>query len=712
MGFLCKEECAKLRRLVQTERSHSNWRAEIARAVRLQFLASAICVYLELLGSAYDFFWLGLLPGQLLGIAIGTLVYFVLLSGVGVGLTSALATRSRLTVSLVLGSIDIAILVAFFFAQPIKYPVGTEQPDPVPRAFIVAAIAFVIAMTTLSHRWDDGSAKAKSWFGAVFVSLALGCCALLLGPRVFIRPETRVIFSVALSFATIAAALVAGTFWVTWCARRSRGVLFALAPYFVVCVLLPVVLRWGPEVISDGERSRKQNLLLLTSDTLRTDILSVYGGPVNAPNVQKLADRATHFDYHYSLAPWTLPSFSGLFSSRYPLSLTPNTEHKLLEFEVGSFYRLAPYLLPKGATLLGQELMKRGYSTAAYCTNPTVSALKWLKKGFDSWEVTGVVQLDGPRGPLALFSSLANLISPVWPGARTVRPIDYTVLLTRYVKDFLRHHRSQPFFIWAHFMDPHTPYDPPSRFRTEPFTNDNLPYPPPGAKLDENLVRSLHQAEVAYVDEQLGIIMNEVDRLGLRDNTYMIFSSDHGEELFEHGKFGHGMTLFEEQVRVPLLIAGPGIRHALVKTPISAIDLIPTLAELAHVPSQPAWRGRGFAATLTKGVPLKARVVFFQGTGLLPKPPEPLQGLRRGNFKLIRGMNSGKLRLYDLKRDSRELRDIAPAAPGIIRILEPELTAWRQSFPESIGMFHLLRKESIEPNTKAIQNLKALGYVE
>lgn len=261
-------------------------------------------------------------------------------------------------------------------------------------------------------------------------------------------------------------------------------------------------------------------------------------------------------------------------------------------------------------------------------------------------------------------------------------------------------------------MDPHTPYDPPGRFRTEPFTNDNLPYPPPGAKLDKNLVRSLHQAEAAYVDEQLGIIMNELDRLGLADNTYVIFSSDHGEELFEHGRFGHGMTLFEEQVRVPLLIAGPGVRHALIKTPVSAIDLIPTLAELTHVPSQPAWRGRSFARVLSNGIPLEARVIFYQGTGLLPKPKEPLQGLRHGRYKLIRGMNSGKLKLYDLINDPAERRDIASIAPATVSALERQLTIWRQSFPESIGMFHLLRKESLKPNQKAIQNLKALGYVE
>lgn len=697
---------------MQTKRSHSNRQAEITRAIRLQVLVAATCVYLELLGSAYTFFWLGLLPGELYGIATGSLIYLGLLTGAGVVLTGALADRSRLSVSLVLGFVNSAILVAFFFAQPIKYPAGAEEPDQIPRAFIVAATIFIIAITALSHLWDERREDVKGWFWMASASLVLGCCALLLGPRAFILPETRVLFSVIFSFAFIVVALIAGTFWTSWCARRRRGLSFAITPYFVVFILLSVGLRWGPEMISGGERSQKHNLLLITSDTLRTDVLSVYGGPVNAPNVQKLADRATHFDFHYSLAPWTLPSFSGLFSSRYPLSLTPNTEHKLLEFEVGSFDRLAPYMLPDGATLLGQELMKRGYRTAAYCTNPTVSTLKWLKKGFGNWEVTGVVQLDGPHGPLALFSSLANFVSPVWPDARTVRPIDYSVLVTRYVEDFLRHHRGQPFFLWVHFMDPHTPYDPPSRFRTEPFTNDNLPYPPSGAKLDKNMVRALYQAEVAYVDEQLGVIMNEIDRLGLGDNTYVVFSSDHGEELFEHGKFGHGMTLFEEQIRVPLLIAGPGIRRALIKKPISAIDLIPTLAELMHVPSQPAWQGRSLAATLTKGVPLKSRVVFFQGTGLLPKPPEPLQGLRRGDLKLIRGMNTGKMRLFDLKHDPKETRDIARAAPGIIETLEPILTIWRQSFPESIGMFHLLRKESVKPDPKVIRNLKALGYIE
>jgi hypothetical protein len=356
--------------------------------------------------------------------------------------------------------------------------------------------------------------------------------------------------------------------------------------------------------------------------------------------------------------------------------------------------------------------MKRGYTTAAYCTNPTVSSLKWLKKGFESWEVTGVVQLNGSYGPLAQFASLANLVSPIWPGSRVIRPIDYTVLVTRYVEDFLRHHRDQPFFLWAHFMDPHTPYDPPSRFRTEPFTNDNQPYPPKGAKLNKNIVRSLHQAEVAYVDEQLGIILNELERLGLKDNTYVIFSSDHGEELFEHGKFGHGMTLFEEQVRVPLIIAGPGIRHALIKTPVSAIDLIPTLAELTRVPSQPAWRGRSIASTLTEGMQISERPIFFQGTGLLPKPPEPLQGIRKGRFKLIRGMNSGKLRLYDLTLDPGERRDIASIGPVVVSELERQLTAWRQSFPESIGMFHLLQKKPVTPNPNTIQNLKALGYIE
>jgi arylsulfatase A-like enzyme len=325
-----------------------------------------------------------------------------------------------------------------------------------------------------------------------------------------------------------------------------------------------------------------------------------------------------------------------------------------------------------------------------------------------------------------LSPRVKTLFLSLFPSWFRERQIDSTDMLTRSAITFLRHYRREQFFLWVHLFDPHGPYDPPRRYRTGLARDAAGPwreYPPRPAPSDDELAnipfdrqqmaRDLYRGEIAYVDRAVGKILDELDRLELTEDTIVVFTSDHGEEMYDHGKRGHGFSLYEELLHIPLVLAGPGIASGRKETPVSTIHLIPTLADFMGIGPQPDWSGQSLRAVLrgddAADVPAYC---FASGTDWKTYPQEAVIA---GERKLIRAVGSDERQYYDLAGDPREQSDLSDQAVEEVTDLTTVLDAWTRQFPRTFAdaeELGLMRTKANETSREELEDaLRNLGYL-
>jgi arylsulfatase len=474
----------------------------------------------------------------------------------------------------------------------------------------------------------------------------------------------------------------------------------------------------APGSETSHEATAKPNIIFIVADALRADYLEPYGGSARHPALQKMASEGALFERCYAMAPWTPPSMSALFNAEYPPSLDPSRTQEDWQNDAWR------YRIDKDRQTLPERLSDAGYATGALMGNPAVHGMRGMHRGYQQTVHTQhLAFVRSPRFALLPFSH--DAIKAIFPNAITDRLNDSTAALTRYGLTFLRDHQEQPFFLWMHYMDPHDPYDPPARFRTR-----TGPWPvfcpfPPGDQwgcpqltgdfvLSEDeraYVQSLYEGETRYLDESIGKILGELERLGLSENTYICFTSDHGEELWDRDDWGHGQTLYEEQLRVPFIVKGPGVVAQKVGDSVSLIHMMRTLAEWAAVDPDPAWKGESLAPMLREvGESVPDEPSFAQATILRAKP-EPLQAVIDGEDKLIRGVASGDIRLYKLAEDPDELSDVASRYVGRAQALQDTVVRWLDTFP-SILSEPAEDDSAPQVSEEAIETLRSMGYLE
>jgi arylsulfatase A-like enzyme len=492
--------------------------------------------------------------------------------------------------------------------------------------------------------------------------------------------------------------------------RPAMGWSLALAGC-LIGVGMPAVAILRAEAPAPKRENQQPNILLITADTMRADYASLYGGPAPTPVLEELARRGARFDSAISLAPWTVPSLSGLFSSKYPPSVSSGVRGEERAQELTLYGQIPAYWLGEEGHSFPERVRDLGYDTAAFVSNFAMRKQRWLIDGFDRHLIMAPV-LEKLDGPFVKSPFLRSMLRSLWPSLYELRPFDYTRPVTELATGYLRSQKHRPFFLWAHYVDPHTPYDPPAEFRSMSGSFPFYPYEKQRHGWDErDYVRSLYAAEISYVDDSIGKVLRTLEALGLSDQTYVVFASDHGEELWDHAGFGHGHSMFDELLHVPLVIAGPGIATQTIAKTVSFIDLLPTMADWLGIAADPSWRGTSWAGALRRGsFPPGESPVFAQSTGVLPPPPEPLQAVILGRYKLIRGMESGTLRLYDRSADPLEQNNRAGAHPRIVAQMKAALDRWSKSFPVSFEVFAAEGQE-LEADPEMIENLKALGYL-
>jgi len=430
-------------------------------------------------------------------------------------------------------------------------------------------------------------------------------------------------------------------------------------------------------------RDPRPNLVLISMDTTRADRLSVYGYERDTtPVLRSFAEHATRFDSAYAASATTGPSHASLFTSLYPITHGVSKNGR----------RLA-----SGFETMAEVLAAEGYETGAVVSSYVLSARFGYGQGFESYD-EDFSQARTPSGVT------------LWEGKRIEGKFygraDDT---TRRALEWLGARRSpeKPFFLFVHYFDPHDPYAPPESFR---------PRFRPGREVALKLQREIffYDTLIAYMDQQIGVLFDRLSERGLDATTAIVILGDHGEGLMQHGHLYHGYQIYEEAVRVPLLVHWPRVlaEQRVLEAPVALVDLLPTVLDLVgsrH--DRGAMRGRSLAPRLRgeeSGDPNRPIFLYRRhydgekiGEDFFAKGEK--FGLRRGRFKLIDGPEEGTLELFDLEVDPGEKTNRARSDPERVKEMRAVLAQWK------------VRNARANPDAPALTDadrarLEALGY--
>ena len=422
------------------------------------------------------------------------------------------------------------------------------------------------------------------------------------------------------------------------------------------------------------------NVLLIVLDTVRADRLSLYGHfRDTTPNLKRLAERGVRFNQARAAASWTLPSHAAMFTGRWPSEL--DVERR------GWLDRAYP--------TLAERLRDAGHATAGFVANPFFCGWEsGLSRGFQHYDDYSI-----NPGEILRSSSVGWFLAR---GERRLqfllgRDVDSGVAqdidldfsrkdakeINREFLSWLSRNGSRPFFAFLNFFDAHDPYLlPPGvvpRFRAEPLTIPEMVLLRDWVRLDKSTITP-DQAKLAIdaydeclaeLDNQIGVLLDELEARGVLDDTLLILTSDHGEQFGEHGRFGHGLSLYDEETRVPLLIVPPNRASAgrVIDDPVSLADLPATVLDLLGLETGSPFPGGSLASTWTdRPQPISSayselRGRIDEGAGALDQENRDLartwQSVVADGFSYIRRGDAREL-LYNLAADPTQTTDLAP----------------------------------------------------
>jgi arylsulfatase A-like enzyme/Tfp pilus assembly protein PilF len=395
-------------------------------------------------------------------------------------------------------------------------------------------------------------------------------------------------------------------------------------------------------------RVENPNILLITVDTLRADRVGAYGYQrAKTPNLDALAAGGVLFENAITSVPLTLPSHTSVFTGTYPL------HHGVRN---NGNYRLAPE-----ATTMSEVFKQRGYTTAGFVASFVLDPRFGLAQGFDHYDADVQEVSDG-----------------AWYAER--RAADVT-------ESFLRWFRSRgqrPFFAWVHYWDPHMPYDPPEPYRS--------------ACADP------YDGEVAYVDAQIGVLLEALRSQGVLDRTLVIVASDHGEGFGDHVELGHGIFCYDETLHVVLIMASEEAlpRHRRISDRVNLVDLLPTVLDLTGIPIPREIQGTSLVP-LVKGERMSEREFYIESYYAAEDlGAAPVIGVVSGSYKFL---DLPRPELYDLKKDPEEHHNLASQD---VR----SLAKWRLKVEKLVKLYGestLPAKRQVSKSER--ERLASLGYL-
>ena len=396
---------------------------------------------------------------------------------------------------------------------------------------------------------------------------------------------------------------------------------------------------WGTPTLTIPGRKAPLAVIYLV-DTLRADHTGVYGyGRNTTPELDAFARDAVVFDRAIVHASWTKPSVASILTSRLP------GQHRAVQ--------LRDPLDPSSLTI-AERLDERGFATGAAIANSVIyGAESQFDRGFDVF--VGLHGEDDRRSKLT--------------GADVV--VDSAL-------GFLRSRQGMPTFLYVHTMDPHVPYAPPPPFDRmfEPFPTDDHPARDPRTDYKEPLDRERmigqYDGDVAFGDREFGRFVRELKAAGLYEDALVVFLADHGEEFLDHGLWLHGRSLFDELIRVPLVVKLPGNRGAgkRIAEQVQGVDIVPTVLEAMGAPLPKDLVGLPLQLTLAGGEKARPALAEISHRGFVA------HGVRTEADKYVRRFSPDDDELYfDLDHDPTERTNLAPGHPERVRFLKAQAEA-------------------------------------
>jgi len=395
---------------------------------------------------------------------------------------------------------------------------------------------------------------------------------------------------------------------------------------------------------------RRLNLVLVTIDTMRYDRMGCSGySKIDTRNLDSLAQRGALFENAVTDTPLTAPSHASIFTGLLPIETRVR--------DTGGFVLDASH--PTLATILRQ----RGWNTAAFVGSSVLNRHSGFDQGFAVYD---------DRMPK--------------PG-RGMLPGDYAerragVVVDRAIR-WLDSRADNPFFLWVHVFDPHSPYNPPSPFR-------------------EKYRGRLYDGEIAYTDQQLGRLFAAIAKRSPAGQTLTVMLSDHGEGLGEHGEYNHGVFVYDSTLRIVFLLAGPGVPAGLrVRQQARTIDVLPTVLTLMGIPAPDGVAGTSLTPAFS-GQEVPTQYAYMET--LYPKINmgwAELRGIRTSRWKYVR---APRPELYDLLHDPGEKDNIARSHFSEVQELQSRLNTVIGS-----GRVEKVQTRMVDPLT--MEQLRSLGYV-
>ncbi|MFZ1400427.1 MAG: sulfatase [Candidatus Promineifilaceae bacterium] len=452
----------------------------------------------------------------------------------------------------------------------------------------------------------------------------------------------------------------------------------------------------------------RPNIILLTVDTLRADMLGYagYQRPIT-PNIDRFAAQSVRFRQAITAGSWTQAAFPGILTSTY-----------------ASMYGgcLGPLSTERPSPI--KSLVENGYQTAAFSTSPLLSKTygyhHHIKHFVDLLPTEKAPFLFGLKGGQPLLRTpwvhrLAQLFGQNW---RPPKVYPTAAELNEVAIQWLEAHQGEPFFAWLHYMDVHWPYH-----LEETLTQPNEIaaawqdlahlhevnwYGLPVSAAQKARYVNLYEQAVAYCDAQIGKLLAHLANSGLAENSVIILVSDHGEEFLERKHWGHvEINLYDEILNVPLIIHVPGVAGQVVEQQVSTLDIMPTVLELANCTPPDGMLGTSLSP-LWQGNPAgyNAEVALSERW----RDDVHKIAVRSARFKYIWDREKPEeIELYDLVVDPNETNNLAAQQPKVVAhmhgYVQAQLQRMRDTSPAAMVA---------EPDLDAeiIARLRGLGYVE
>lgn len=414
-------------------------------------------------------------------------------------------------------------------------------------------------------------------------------------------------------------------------------------------------------------KPKKTSVVFIMIDTLRADHLGTYGYVRStSPHIDAFAKESIVYDYAVASAPWTPPAVASMFTGLYPIShgVVPPNDRELA--------RQDGTALASEFQTLAEIFKENGYSTLGVSPNPWISEEFNFHQGFDSFLFR--LRVDAAR----VVKEGIELLSKSKEGGK-------------------------PFFLYLHFLDPHEPLNPPERY------NEIIAAEPKITGYEESEAKKidLYDAEIRFTDQKIGEFFSYLKSEGLYDEVAIVLVADHGEQFMEHGHQGHGLQLYDTELRVPFMFKPPRMKEGKrVGITANTIDIFPTVLEMAQIPvpkDKP-----GFSLLSEDGISARRGVL----SEINRKLNEQRAFTTPDGMKLI--LEYGKdqsvipVGVFNPKVDPKEVSPIMDSE--LISSLSVELAHARQLATE--GKTQTEVKSKIQVKDSTLEQLKTLGYLQ